>query len=404
MNKDLTSNKATSTAMGILFTLSFAHFSNDLFQSIIPAMYPVLEESLALNLTQVGLIALVYQIFASILQPVVGVVFDKNPRPYYLALGITSTLIGLGILAYAVSLPMVLLSVAFVGIGSSIIHPEASRLTHLASGGKHGLAQSIFQVGGNLGGSLGPLLAALIITPYGQRYIVIFCFVAFVAMLGLTPIYKWYGKKLKQVRAENKPLEEYIPNPLTKRKTLFALGILLILIFSKYVYMASLTNFYTFYLIDKFDISTQQSQIFLFIFLFSVALGTLIGGPIGDRVGRKYVIWISILGAAPFALIMPHLGLVGTCIFSVIIGMVLASAFSAIIVYAQELLPSKLGLISGLFFGLAFGIAGAAAAILGWVADKMGIQFVYSICAFMPLLGLVTMFLPDIHKIRKSAK
>lgn len=404
MNKDAINNKATSTAMGILFTLSFAHFSNDLFQSIIPAMYPVLEKSLALNLTQVGLIALVYQIFSSIFQPIVGIVFDKNPRPYYLPMGITSTLIGLAILAYATSMPMVLLSVSFVGIGSSIIHPEASRLTHLASGGKHGLAQSIFQIGGNLGSSLGPLLAALIITPYGQHYIVIFCFFAFLAILGMSPIYKWYGKKLKQVKATNKPLQEFAPNPLTRKKTLFALGILLVLIFSKYVYMASLTNFYTFYLIDKFGVSTQASQIFLFIFLFSVALGTLIGGPIGDKVGRKYVIWFSILGTAPFALIMPHMGLIGTCIFSVLIGMILASAFSAIIVYAQELLPSKLGLISGLFFGLAFGIAGVAAATLGWVADKVGIQFVYSVCAYMPLLGLVTMFLPNINKLKKVEK
>ena len=398
-----TNNKATTTAMSILLTLSFAHFSNDLFQSILPALYPVLEESLKLNLTEIGLIALVYQIFASIFQPIVGTVFDKKPRPYYLPLGITSTMIGLGILAYATSLPMVLVAVSFTGIGSSIIHPEASRLTHLASGGKHGLAQSIFQVGGNLGSSLGPLLAALIITPYGQRHIVVFCFVAVASILIMTPIYRWYAKKLKQVKIDKKPLEEFAPNPLSRNKTLFALGILLILIFSKYVYMASLTNYYTFYLIDKFGISTQHSQIFLFIFLFSVALGTLIGGPIGDRVGRKYVIWGSILGAAPFALIMPHMGLVGTCIASVLVGVILASAFSAIIVYAQELLPSKLGLISGLFFGLAFGIAGVAAAVLGWVADKAGIQFVYSICAYMPLLGLVTMFLPDINKKKKHA-
>lgn len=403
MEKKSFNNKANTTAMGILCTLSFAHFSNDLFQSIIPAMYPVLQESLQLNLTKIGLIALVYQIFSSIFQPIVGTVFDKNPRPYYLPMGISSTLIGLAILAYATNLPMVLIAVSFTGIGSSIIHPEASRLTHLASGGKHGLAQSIFQVGGNLGGSLGPLLAALIITPYGQRHIVVFCFIAFISILVMTPIYKWYGKKLKQVKAENKPLEEFAPNPLSRNRTLFALGILLILIFSKYVYMASLTNYYTFYLIDKFAVSTQTSQIFLFIFLFSVALGTLIGGPLGDRIGRKYVIWGSILGAAPFALIMPYMGLIGTCITSVLVGIVLASAFSAIIVYAQELLPSKLGLISGLFFGLAFGIAGVAAAVLGWVAERAGVQTVYQFCAFMPLLGLVTMFLPDINKKKKTA-
>lgn len=388
------------TAMGILFTLSLAHFSNDLFQSIVPALYPVFEEELALNLTQVGLIALVYQIFSSIFQPLVGMYFDKRPRPYYLMVGIFSVLIGLTFLAYAKSLYVILIAVSFTGLGSSIIHPEASRLTHLASGGKHGLAQSIFQVGGNLGGSLGPLLAALIITPFGQNYIIIFSFLAFVAILLISPIYKWYKEKLQIVKKENKPLKQFAPNPLSKNRTLFALGILLILLFSKYVYLSSLTNYYTFYLIDKFGVSTQESQLYLFLFLFAIALGTFIGGPIGDRIGRKYVIWVSILGTAPFSLMMPHLGLLWTAIFSFFIGVILASAFSAIIVYAQELLPSKLGLISGLFFGLAFGIAGIAAAILGWVADEHGIQFVYSICAYMPLLGLVTVFLPNLRQQR----
>lgn len=385
------------TAMGILLTLGIAHFSNDLFQSVLPALYPVFEKELALNFKQVGLIALVYQIFASIFQPIVGIYFDKQPRPYYLILGILSTMIGLTFLAYAGSIYIILVAVAFIGLGSSIIHPEASRLTHLASGGRHGFAQSIFQVGGNLGSSLGPLLAALLITPFGQRYILVFSFLALIAILFIMPIYKWYKKKLQTLKQENIPLEHFKPNPLSRKRTTFALGVLVILLFSKYVYLSSLTNYYTFYLIDKFDITTQTSQMFLFIFLFAIALGTLIGGPIGDKIGRKYVIWVSILGAAPFALVMPHLGLVGTAIFSFIIGFVLASAFSAIIVYAQELLPSKLGLISGLFFGLAFGIAGVAAAVLGWVADSQGIQFVYSICAYMPLLGFVTIFLPDLQ-------
>lgn len=387
------------TAMGILLTLSLAHFSNDLFQSVVPALYPVFEEKLAISLAQVGLIALVYQIFSSIFQPLVGMYFDKRPRPYYLMVGILFVMVGLIFLAYAKSIYVILIAVSFTGMGSSIIHPEASRLTHLASGGKHGLAQAIFQVGGNLGGSLGPLLAALIITPFGQSYIIIFSFLAFVAILLISPIYKWYKGKLDVVRTENKPLKQFAPNPLSRNRTLCALGVLLVLLFSKYVYLSSLTNFYTFYLIDKFHVSTQQSQLFLFLFLFAIALGTLVGGPIGDRVGRKYVIWVSILGTAPFSLMMPHLDLMWTAVFSFFIGVILASAFSAIIVYAQELLPSKLGLISGLFFGLAFGIAGIAAAILGWVADKHGIQFVYSLCAYMPLLGLVAVFLPNLrHK------
>lgn len=404
MNTSSNNTKSHKAAMGILMTLSLTHFSNDLFQSIVPALYPVFEEELTLNLTQVGLIALVYQIFSSIFQPLVGMYFDKRPRPYYLMLGLLSVLIGLTFLAYAKSLYIILVAVSFLGLGSSVIHPEASRLTHLASGGRHGFAQSIFQVGGNLGGSLGPLLAALLITPYGQNYIIIFSFFAFVAILLISPVYRWYKEKLQTVKKANKPLEYFAPNPLSRNRTLFALGILLILLFSKYVYLSSLTNYYTFYLIDKFDISTRHSQLFLFLFLFAIALGTLIGGPIGDRIGRKYVIWVSILGAAPFALMMPHLNLVWTAVFSFIIGFVLASAFSAIIVYAQELLPSRLGLISGLFFGLAFGIAGIAAAVLGWVADRHGIQFVYSICAFMPLLGLATVFLPNIHLQKNGNK
>lgn len=390
-------NKPTSrAAMGILMVLSFAHFSNDVFQSIVPSIFPMLEESLSLNLAEIGIIALVYQVFASIFQPIVGIVFDKRPRPYYLPIGMMFTLVGLAILAYSMSYIVVLVSVALVGVGSSIIHPEASRLTHLASGGKHGLAQSIFQVGGNLGGSLGPLLAALIITPYGQNYIILFSFFTLIVILLLSPIYKWYGKKLKEVKEKKATLEHIRANPLSHRKTVFAISMLLILLFSKYVYMASLTNYYTFFLIDKFGVTTQESQMYLFMFLFSVALGTLIGGPIGDRIGRKYVIWVSILGAAPFALFMPHVGLMGTCILTTIVGVVLASAFSAILVYAQELLPSKLGLVSGMFFGLAFGIAGISAALLGWVANSHGIQFVYDMCAYMPLLGIVALFLPNV--------
>lgn len=387
-----------NAAMGILLTLALAHFSNDLFQSVLPALYPIFKKELALSLAQVGIIALVYQIFASIFQPLMGMYFDKRPRPHYLSLGLSSTMFGLAILAYASSLHVILVAVAFVGLGSSIIHPEASRLTHLAAGGRPGFAQSIFQVGGNLGSSLGPLLAALLITPFGQNYIIIFSLLALAAIFAISPIYKWYRRKLTIVKHRKKPLEHFKPNPLSRNRTIMAMTVLLVLLFSKYVYLSSLTNFYTFYLIDKFDVSTRNAQLFLFVFLFAMALGTFVGGPIGDRIGRKYVIWGSILGAAPFALIMPHLGLAATGVFSFIIGFVLASAFSAIIVYAQELLPSRLGLVSGLFFGLAFGIAGIAAAILGWVADDHGIQFVYKICAFMPLLGVVTVFLPNLQR------
>ena len=393
---------ATGTAMGVLMTLSFTHFSNDLFQSIIPALYPVLEQNLSLNFTQIGLIALVYQIFSSIFQPFVGMYFDKRPNPYYLAVAFTWIVIGLSFLAFSDSVMLVIIAVSMVGIGSSIIHPEASRLTHLASGGKHGFAQAVFQVGGNFGSSLGPLLAALIITPYGQKYIVVFAILAFLSMFAMKPVFRWYKEKLAVAKASNTKLEKFAPNPLSRNKTTLALTILLILVFSKYVYTASLTNYYTFFLMDKFEVSTQTSQLLLFVYLFATALGTFIGGPIGDRIGRKYVIWASILGTAPFALAMPYLNLTWTIIFSVIIGVVLASAFSAIIVFAQELLPSKLGLISGLMFGLAFGIAGAAAAVLGWLADIHGIQYVYAICAYMPLLGLVTAFLPDISKAKRE--
>jgi len=391
----------SGTAMSILFSLSLTHLLNDAFQSVISAVYPILKGNLSLSFAQIGLITLIYQICASVFQPVFGLFFDKKPNPGYLIIGSCFTMIGLLFLAYADSLQWVLVAVAFVGLGSSVIHPEASRLTHLASGGKYGFAQSIFQVGGNLGSSLGPLLAALIIAPYGQRYIVLFAICAFLAILSKFPIYKWYKDKLKRLRMEPEKKSKKQTVLLSRNKIIFALLILLILIFSKYVYMAGLTNFYTFYLIEKFGVTTQQSQLFLFAFLFAVALGTLLGGPVGDRVGRKYVIWVSILGTSPFSLLLPHMNLFWTCVLSIIIGLILSSAFSAILVYAQELLPSKLGLISGLFFGLAFGIAGIAAAVLGNVADKEGIEYVYRFCAYLPLLGIVTVFLPDVKTNEK---
>ncbi len=387
--------QAGKTAMTILFSLSLAHLCNDAFQSVIPAVYPILKENLVLSFAQIGLITLVYQICASVFQPVFGVVFDKRPSIWYLPISSMSTAVGLALLAYAGTFSAVLVAVAFVGLGSSVLHPEASRLTHFASGGKHGLAQSIFQVGGNLGGSLGPLLAALIIAPYGQHYIVIFAVLAFATIYLKRPITKWYKEKIED-RLRKKEVTVEVPSiRLSRGKIVFSLSILLLLVFSKYIYMASLTNFYTFYLMGKFGVTAQQSQFYLFAFLFAVALGTLLGGPIGDRMGRKFVIWVSILGAAPFALLMPHANLLWTCVLSIVIGLVLSSAFSAILVYAQELLPSKLGLVSGFFFGVMFGIAGIAAAVLGDIADAKGIEYVYNFCAYMPLMGCVAFFLPS---------
>ncbi len=394
-------NAAESTAFRVLLALGLSHLLNDTLQSVITAVYPLLKESMALSFVQIGFITLVYQISASVFQPLVGFYLDKKPNPWFLPIGMSFTLIGLVVLAFSGTLHQVLFSVFLVGIGSSILHPEASRLTSLASGGKRGLAQSVFQVGGNMGSSLGPLLAALCIAPYGQRNIVFFALLALCAIIVMIPICRWYKRKLKALRLNKDGMKTEVVSPLPRKKTIFSLSVLLILIFSKYVYLASITSYYTFFLIEKFDVTVRDSQFFLFAFLFASALGILLGGPVGDKVGRKYVIWASILGAAPFSLIMPHANLLWTCILSILIGLILSSAFSAILVYAQELLPSKLGLISGLFFGLAFGIAGIASAVLGGLADKFGIEYVYQLCAYMPLLGLITWFLPDIRKIKK---
>lgn len=392
---------AESTAFRVLLALGLSHLLNDTLQSVITDVYPLLKESMALSFVQIGFITLVYQISASVFQPLVGFYLDKKPNPWFLPIGMSFTLIGLVVLAFSGTLHQVLFSVFLVGIGSSILHPEASRLTSLASGGKRGLAQSVFQVGGNMGSSLGPLLAALCIAPYGQRNIVFFALLALCAIIVMIPICRWYKRKLKALRLNKDGMKTEVVSPLPRKKTIFSLSVLLILIFSKYVYLASITSYYTFFLIEKFDVTVRDSQFFLFAFLFASALGILLGGPVGDKVGRKYVIWVSILGAAPFSLIMPHANLLWTCILSILIGLILSSAFSAILVYAQELLPSKLGLISGLFFGLAFGIAGIASAVLGGLADKFGIEYVYQLCAYMPLLGLIAWFLPDIRKIKK---
>lgn len=385
-------------AFPILVALSLSHCLNDLLQSVISASYPLFKEDLSLNFAQIGLITLVYQLSASVFQPLTGLLFDKHPVVWSLPMGMSFTLVGLFSLAFAPGLHWLLVSVCLIGIGSSVLHPEASRITYLASGGKRGLAQSLFQVGGNLGGSLGPLLVALLVAPYGRQHIGWFVILAVAAILVMIPICKWYKSYLNHLKKRPILAKAQIAMPLPPNKTVFAISILLILIFSKYIYMASLNSYYTFYLIHKFGVNVQQSQLFLFVFLVSTAIGTLAGGPIGDKIGRKYVIWVSIVGTAPFSLLMPHAGLLWTVILSFCVGLMLSSAFPAILLYAQELLPNKLGLISGLFFGFAFGIAGIGSAVLGNMADKFGIEAVYNVCAFMPLLGLVTWFLPDLKK------
>ncbi|TSJ43689.1 MFS transporter [Mucilaginibacter corticis] len=390
---------AQQTVFAILFTISLSHCINDLLQAVIPSIYPVLKTKFSLSFSQIGLITFTYQITASILQPFVGFYTDRKPRPYSLIVGMSFTLLGLLAVAFADSFNHLLLSVGLIGIGSSIFHPESSRVAHLASGGKKGLAQSIFQLGGNAGSAIGPLLAALIVVPYGQFNVIWFCLIAFVGILVLSRVSAWYRERLN-INARNKTVvKQEIHHALSKRRVIFSLGILLVLIFSKYFYLASITSYYTFFLIDKFHISVQQSQLYLFAFLGSVALGTLIGGPIGDKYGRKYVIWISILGVAPFTLLLPYVGLFWVGVLSVIIGLILSSAFSAILVYATELVPGKVGLIAGLFFGLAFGMGGLGSAVLGKIADLTSIAYVFKICAFLPLIGILTSFLPNLeHK------
>lgn len=386
---------ASKTVYSILFSISFAHLLNDLLQSVIPASYPILKENYNLNFTQVGLITFSYQVAASILQPFVGFFTDKNPKPFSKVIGMLFTLSGIITLSYAGSFPVILLSVIMVGIGSSIFHPEASRVAYLASGGKRGLAQSIFQIGGNTGTAIGPLLIAWVVVPNGQRYIVWFAIVAILAIMVLSHIGRWYQEHLN-LTARKKKIEQ-LPD-LTKTQVVVSVVILLVLIFSKYFYVASISSYFTFYLMDKFYLSVQDAQFYLFMFLISVAAGTLLGGPLGDKFGRKYVIWFSVLGAAPFTLMLPFANLFWTAILIVIIGVIISSAFPAILVYAQELLPKKLGMVSGLFYGFAFGMGGLGSALLGYLADKTSIEHVYNICAFLPLIGVIAYFLPNLKK------
>ena len=391
---------AQQTVFSILFTISLSHLINDMLQSVIPSIYPVLKDKFHLTFTQIGLITFTYQMTASILQPFVGVYTDKHPRPYSLAIGMGFTLIGLFAASLAPGFGYILASVSLIGVGSSIFHPESSRVAHMASGGKKGLAQSIFQLGGNAGSAIGPLLAALIIVPYGQFNVIWFCLIAALGIVILLIVSKWYREQL-DLSAKKVIISDDIPHGLSKKRVIFSLGILLVLVFSKYFYLASITSYYTFFLIDKFNVSVQQSQIYLFAFLGAVAAGTLLGGALGDRFGRKYIIWISILGVAPFTLMLPYASLFWTGILSVIIGLILSSAFSAILVYATELVPGKVGLIAGLFFGLAFGMGGLGSAILGKVADMTSIAYVFKICAFLPLIGIFTGLLPDIEGKKK---
>jgi FSR family fosmidomycin resistance protein-like MFS transporter len=394
------SKKAAKAVFPILAAISCCHLLNDLVQSLIPAVYPMLKSSFHLDFGQIGLITLTFQVTASLLQPVVGLYTDRYPKPYSLPVGMTFTLIGLILLSLAATFPAILFAAALVGMGSAVFHPESSRVARMASGGQHGFAQSLFQVGGNAGSSLGPLLAAFIVLPYGQPSIAWFSAFALLGIGILTYIGHWYkGHMLAKVHSKHATVQAEVP----PRRVAISMGVLVALVFSKYFYLASLTSYFTFYLIQKFGISVQSAQLHLFLFLGAVAAGTMIGGPIGDRIGRKYVIWCSILGVLPFSLLLPHANLFWTGVLSVIIGTILASAFSAILVYAQELLPGKVGMVSGLFFGLAFGMGGIGAAVLGKLADRTSITFVYQLCAFLPAIGLLTAFLPNIEKHKAAA-
>lgn len=392
---------AQGTAVAVLAAISVCHMLNDVIQSLIMAIYPMLKENLALNFHQIGLITFTFQFTASVLQPVVGYYTDRYPTPYSLVLGMGSSLVGLVLIAFATSYLFVLAAAALIGMGSSVFHPESSRVARLASGGRHGLAQSVFQVGGNFGTALGPLLAAFIVLPYGQHTIIWFSLVALTGMVLLAVIGSWYGKTVKLTRVSMAEEREAIAQA-THGKVARSIAILMALTFSKHFYLVSITSFYIFYLIHTFGISVQSAQLHLFLFLFAVAAGTVIGGPIGDRIGSRRVIWWSILGVLPFTLALPYVGLFWSAVLSVIIGLILASAFPAILVYAQGLIPGRVGMVAGLFFGLAFGIAGIGAAFLGWLADVTSIEFVYHVCAFLPAIGLLAAFLPETTKPKRG--
>ena len=385
---------AETTAVATLAAISLAHCLNDMIQSLIPAIYPVLKDSFALDFTQIGIITLAFNTTASLLQPVVGLYTDKRPLPFSLTLGMGTTLCGLLVLAFAHTYLMLVAGAALVGLGSAVFHPESSRVARLASGGRYGFAQSVFQVGGNVGASLGPLLAALIVVPFGQSSIAWFSAIALLGMAVLFKVGTWYRSRLPLPAPARRAVVGGVE--LAPRKVAIALAVLGLLIFSKFLYVSSLTTFYTFYVIDRFGVDVQTSQFLLFAFLVASAAGTFIGGPIGDRFGRKVVIWGSIVGALPFTLMLPYADLFWTVVLTMIIGVVISSAFSAIVVMGHALLPSRIGMVSGLFFGFAFGMSGIGAAALGVLADHTSIEFVYKVCSFLPALGFVTIFLPDL--------
>jgi FSR family fosmidomycin resistance protein-like MFS transporter len=389
---------AERVAVPILAAVSVSHLLNDLIQSLLPAIYPILKDSFHLDFGQIGLLTLTFQVTASLLQPLVGTFTDRKPQPFSLVAGMGFTLIGLLTLSQAHTYPLLLLGAALVGMGSSVFHPESSRVARMASGGRHGLAQSVFQVGGNAGTALGPLLAAFIVVPFGQGSIAWFSGVALLGMVILFTVGRWYQAKLADMRTKPRPAE--IKSALSRKTIAVSITILMLLVFSKNFYMAGLTSYYTFYLMAKFQLTDQDALVYLFIFLGAVAAGTVLGGPVGDKIGRRYVIWISILGVLPFTLLLPYANLFWTAVLSVIIGVVLASAFSAILVYATELVPGRVGMIAGLFFGLSFGMGGLGAAALGQLADMTSIETVYKLCSFLPAIGLLAYFLPRIEKPR----
>jgi FSR family fosmidomycin resistance protein-like MFS transporter len=395
--------RAAVPVLTVLTALSFSHLLNDAMQSLIPAIYPILKSALRLDFVHIGLIGLTNQLTASVLQPFVGLYTDRRPQPFSLAVGMSFTLVGLVLLSFAGSLTLVLIAVALVGVGSSVFHPEASRIAHLASGGQLGFAQSLFQVGGNAGAALGPLLAAVIVVARGQSAVLWFSLLALLGIVVLTGIGRWYrGNLAFRQTAQSTSLHHLEPPGLTRGRVILSLAVLIALIFSKYFYLASMSSYYTFFLIGKFGLSVRSAQLHLFGFLFAVAAGTLLGGPVGDRIGRKSVIWASILGVAPFALALPYANLFWVGILTAIIGLILASAFSAILVYAQELVPGRVGLIAGLFFGLAFGLGGIGSAVLGAIADRTGIPFVFQVCSYLPLIGLLAWLLPNLEHRRRA--
>ena len=384
--------------MSVLLMVSLGHLLNDMFQAVIPAIYPMIKESLGLSFMQIGAITLTNQITSSLLQPMVGYFSDKHPRPYGLVVGMCFTLTGLLLLSMADSFPMVLLSVAFVGVGSSVLHPESSKVARLASGGAKGMAQSIFQIGGNVGRAIGPVAVALIVIPHGQGSIRWFALLAVIAIWVLAKIGRWYKKQIELYGRNKSKFDIENVSHLSRHQIIVALLVLLVLMFSKDFYTANIQSYLTFYMIDKFGLSVTASQYVLFAFLVSTAIGLLIGGEVGDRYGRKYVIWVSILGSSPFALLLPYCNLTWTIILVILVGMIMSSAMSAILVYGTELLPGNVGMISGAFFGLSFGLGGIGSAIFGWLADLSSIQYVFQLTAFLPLLGIVTYFLPNIKE------